>query len=55
LQIIIPGSIFAIKNDKKTLIKELLVFYFSFFFVVLKELFKKIDQEPDEEEIPTWI
>ncbi len=56
-QILIPGSIYAFQEKKLVIIKNLLIEYFIFPFIVFYHLFKKTENIPHEEEskIPAWI
>jgi prepilin signal peptidase PulO-like enzyme (type II secretory pathway) len=54
LQILIPGSIFLIKNKDYKNILHLIGSYFTFPIMILVDIFRK-KNEDDEVEIPTWI
>ncbi len=54
LQILIPGSIFLIRNKDYKNILRLIGSYFTFPIMMLVDIFRKKKDE-DEVEIPTWI
>ncbi len=57
LQILIPGLIYAFREKKYKLILEIIFWSVTFFGWMTKQLFtwKQEEENPEEEEIPTWI